>query len=68
MHEQYVWRFLRAQKIDLSGRTSWCESNDPEFVAKAAEDNLSTHKPKRDMWLARHKNVTLLLHADPRLP
>jgi transposase len=158
VHEQYVWRFLRAQKIDLSGRKSWCESNDPEFVAKAAEivglymappenaivlavdekpsiqaleraqgylklpngrsltgqshdykrhgtttlfaalnvatgkvigrhykrrrriefldfmneigaayrdchihvvlDNLSTHKPKRDMWLARHKNVT----------
>lgn len=22
-------------------------------------DNLSTHKPKRDMWLARHKNVHL---------
>ena len=20
-------------------------------------DNLSTHKPSRDMWLARHKNV-----------
>jgi hypothetical protein len=37
VHEQYVWRFLRAQKIDLSGRKSWCESNDPEFVAKAAE-------------------------------
>ena len=32
-----VWRFLRARKIDLSGRKSWCESNDPEFVAKAAE-------------------------------
>lgn len=158
VHEQYIWRFLRAQKIDLSGRKSWCESNDPDFVAKAAEivglymappenaivlaidekpsiqaleraqgylklpngrsltgqshdykrhgtttlfaaldiasgkvigrhskrrrrveflafmnevtaaypdheihavlDNLSTHKPKRDMWLARHKNVT----------
>lgn len=157
VHEQYIWRFLRAQKIDLSGRKSWCESSDPEFVAKAAEivglymappenavvlavdekpsiqaleraqgylklpngrsltgqshdykrhgtttlfaaldvatgkvigrharrrrrieflafmnevtaadrdkeihvilDNLSTHKPKRDMWLARHKNV-----------
>ncbi len=152
VHEQYVWRFLRAQKIDLSGRKSWCESSDPDFVAKAAEivglymappenaivlavdekpsiqaleraqgylklpngrsltgqshgtttlfaaldvatgkvigrhsrrrrrveflafmneitaanrdkeihvilDNLSTHKPKRDMWLARHKNV-----------
>jgi transposase len=37
VHEQQVWRFLRAQKIDLSGRKSWCESDDPEFVAKAAE-------------------------------
>ena len=37
VHVQYVWRFLRAQKIDLSGRKSWCESNDPDFVAKAAE-------------------------------
>jgi transposase len=34
---QYIWRFLRAHKIDLSGRKSWCESNDPEFAAKAAE-------------------------------
>ena len=34
---QYVWRFLRAQKIDLAGRKSWCESNDPEFAAKAAD-------------------------------
>src|SRR4029077_2785126 len=34
---QYVWRFLRAQKIDLAGRKSWCESNDPAFVAKAAD-------------------------------
>ena len=34
---QYVWRFLRAQKIDLAGRKSWCESDDPEFVAKAAD-------------------------------
>lgn len=34
---QYVWRFLRSQKVDLSGRKSWCESNDPEFAAKAAD-------------------------------
>ena len=34
---QQVWRFLRAQKIDLSGRKSWCESDDPEFAAKAAD-------------------------------
>jgi hypothetical protein len=37
VHEQYVWRFLREQKIDLTGRKSWCESDDPEFVAKAAD-------------------------------
>jgi len=37
VHEQQVWRFLRAQKIALAGRKSWCESNDPEFVAKAAD-------------------------------
>jgi transposase len=34
---QYVWRSLRKQKIDLGGRKSWCESNDPEFGAKAAD-------------------------------
>jgi transposase len=37
IHEQYIWRFLRRQKIDLSGRKSWCQSTDPEFVPKAAE-------------------------------
>lgn len=34
---QYVWRSLRKQKIDLAGRKSWCESQDPEFAAKAAD-------------------------------
>ena len=34
---QYVWRCLREQKIDLGGRKSWCESNDPHFAKKAAE-------------------------------
>src|SRR5215831_19207742 len=33
----YVRRFLRKQKIDLAGRKSWCESNDPQFAAKAAD-------------------------------
>lgn len=37
VHVQHVWRFLRAHKIDLSGRKSWCVSNDPAFAAKAAE-------------------------------
>ena len=35
IHEQYVWRFLRPQKIDLSGRKPWRQSTDPEFVPKA---------------------------------
>ncbi len=34
---QHVWRVLRAQKVDLAGRKSWCESNDPEFASKAAQ-------------------------------
>jgi transposase len=34
---QYVWRFLRHHKIDLAARKSWCESNDPDFAAKAAD-------------------------------
>jgi len=34
---QYVWRFLRTHKIDLAARKSWCESNDPDFVTKAAD-------------------------------
>jgi hypothetical protein len=37
IHEQHIWRFLRAQKIDLSGRKSWCQSTDPDFVSKAAD-------------------------------
>lgn len=34
---QYVWRFLREQQIDLAARKPSCESNDPAFVAKAAD-------------------------------
>jgi transposase len=26
--DQYIWRFLRAQGIDLAGRKSWCVSTD----------------------------------------
>jgi hypothetical protein len=37
IHEQYIWRFLRAQKIDLSGRKSWCENTDPGFAPKGAD-------------------------------
>jgi transposase len=35
--DQHIWRFLRAQGIDLAGRKSWCLTTDPEFAAKAAD-------------------------------
>ncbi len=34
---QYVWRFLRRNRIDLAARKSWCESDDPDFTSKAAD-------------------------------
>jgi transposase len=37
VHEQYIWRYLRARKINLDRSKSWCESNDPEFSRKAAD-------------------------------
>jgi transposase len=37
VHEQYIWRYLRAGKIHLDRSKSWCESNDPEFGRKAAD-------------------------------
>ena len=30
--DQYVWRFLRAQKIDLDGRKSWCAARAAELL------------------------------------
>jgi transposase len=35
--DQYIWRFLRAQRIELAATKSWCLSTDPDFVAKSAE-------------------------------
>jgi transposase len=51
---QYVWRFLRAQNIDLCTRKSWCESNDPRLcAAKAAEiDGLYLNPPQNALVLA----------------
>ena len=49
---QYVWRSLRKQKTDLAGRKSWCESNDPDFAAKAAD--------VVDLYMAPPKNALVL--------
>src|SRR6187399_1890901 len=50
---QYVWRFLRSHKIDLVVRKSWCESNDPNFTAKAADVvGLTSSRPRRPLCYA----------------
>jgi len=55
VHEQYIWRFLRAQKIDLSGRKSWCESSDPEFVATIGQPRSSAFiwRRQKTPWFSR---------------
>jgi len=32
-----VWRLLRAERISLARKRSWCPGTDPEFAAKAAD-------------------------------
>ena len=57
---QYVWRFLRAHKIDLAARKSWCESNDPEFAAKAAAVvGLYMKPPENALVLAVDENRSI---------
>ena len=51
--DQHIWRFLRQRKIDLAARKSWCQSNDPHFIAKAAEIvGLYLHPPENAIVLA----------------
>jgi len=55
---QYVWRFLREHNIDLAARKSWCESNDPAFVAKAADWSASMSiRPQRPLFSVSTKSL-----------
>jgi hypothetical protein len=71
IHKQYIWRF-RARGGDgpdhrsaLQMPTAAAISRLHELHSQALQgkeirvviDNLSTHKPKRELWLARHPNV-----------
>lgn len=48
-----VWRVLRAQKLHLERRRSWCVSTDPEFVPKAADIvGLYLHPPENAIVLS----------------
>ena len=66
---QYVWRLLRAQKLDLAGRKSWCESNDPEFVAEAPTwlGSIGTAR-ERDRHLCRREALDPGAGASAGLP
>jgi hypothetical protein len=61
------WRFLRSHKIDLAARKSWCESNDPNFKAKAAM-SLALRRPVSEGYCAtRGRTDDLLVVALPTL-
>jgi transposase len=63
---QYVWRFLRSHKIDLVARKSWCESNDPNFTAKAADVvGLYVAPPERAIVLCVDEKPTWPIEAWP---
>jgi len=47
-------RRRRVEFLDFMNRVVGAH---PDREIHVIVDNLSTHKPKRDMWLARHKNV-----------
>src|SRR5581483_10718512 len=48
VHEQQVWRVLRAQRIDLSGRKSWCESDDPRVCRQGRRCGRPLHGATRE--------------------
>jgi transposase len=53
---RHTKRRRRRQFLDFMNDV--LRDTDPEQEIHVILDNLSTHKPKNDRWLARHKNVT----------
>lgn len=51
--------YKRCRRIDFLNFMNNLVAAYPERVIHAILDNLSTHKPWRDMWLKRHKNLYL---------
>ena len=52
------WHLLRPQKIDLTGRKTWCVSQGPDFAAKAAEIvGLYLHPPDGALVVARRREA-----------
>ena len=49
--------YQRRRRIEFLDFMNRVVGAHPDREIHVVVDNLSTHKPKRDMWLARHKNV-----------
>jgi len=49
--------YQRRRRVEFLDFMNRVVSTHPDREIHVVIDNLSTHKPKRDMWLARHKNV-----------
>ncbi len=49
--------FRRRRRVDFLEFMNQVIANYPDREIHVIMDNLSTHKPKRDGWLARHRNV-----------
>jgi len=51
--------YKRRRRVELLDFMNGVVAEYPGREIHVILDNLSTHKPKRDMWLARHRNVHL---------
>ena len=49
--------YKRRRRIEFLDFMNKVVADHPDREIHVVLDNLSTHKPKRDMWLKRHKNV-----------
>jgi hypothetical protein len=67
-HDRYIWWFLRVRKISLSGRKSWCRSNQPDFVSKTVEIvGLSMDPPDNAVALSVDEKPSIQALERPRV-
>ena len=52
-------RYKRRRRVEFLDFMNAVVAEHPDRDIHVILDNLSTHKPRRDMWLARHRNVHL---------
>jgi len=55
--EVIAGHYQRRKRVQFLDFMNHVVNSHPDKEIHVIMDNLSTHKPKRDLWLARHKNV-----------